>query len=171
MAGDSVAGGFAEAPDRPAGEQRPGEAAAAAAVPAAVPAVTPSAVTSHGPGPARLDPDPTGAGSLGARDEAAKLDPGMNSETGAPGDEPLIGDQPHLREDWQDIQAAFVDDPGGSVRRAADLAETVVRMLLDSAEARTRELRGEWDGGQADTEALRLALRRYRVFIDRLCVV
>jgi hypothetical protein len=61
-----------------------------------------------------------------------------------------------------------VDNPRESVTRAADLADSVVQAMLAAAEERRRALRGTWDGGEADTEVLRNALRSYRVFIDRL---
>jgi len=84
---------------------------------------------------------------------------------------PFVDDQAQVRQKWQEIQSAFVDDPRGSVTRAADLADTVVQSLVATVEERKRALRGTWDGGEADTEQLRNTLRRYRVLIDRLSSV
>ena len=83
-------------------------------------------------------------------------------------DAPLVDGQAQVHKQWQEIQSTFVDDPRGSVTRAADLADIVVQILLTSANERKRALRGTWAGGETDTEELRNALRRYRVLIDRL---
>jgi hypothetical protein len=77
-------------------------------------------------------------------------------------------DPAHLREEWQDIQSTFVDDPAGSVRRAADLTENAVRVFIASVEERAHDLHASWNGREPDTEALRNALRSYRVCVDRL---
>jgi hypothetical protein len=84
---------------------------------------------------------------------------------------PFVDDHAQVQQRWQEIQSIFVDDPRGSVTRAADLADTVVQSLVATVEERKRALRDAWDGGEADTEELRNTLRRYRVLIDRLSSV
>ncbi|GAB1516109.1 hypothetical protein [Actinophytocola sp. KF-1] len=68
-----------------------------------------------------------------------------------------------LRTRWRELQADFVDDPQRAVREADEVVDEVVRTITDH---RAR-LAGEWQG-HTDTEHLRLALREYRSFIDRL---
>ncbi|MEU7744730.1 hypothetical protein [Nonomuraea sp. NPDC049158] len=68
---------------------------------------------------------------------------------------------------WRELQTSFVDDPGDAVQRAEGLVEEVVEAITSSLTARTSELRERWKGGD-DTEQLRLALRDYRVVLERL---
>src|SRR6266536_2879596 len=83
-------------------------------------------------------------------------------------DTPLMAEDAQVHVRWQEIQAAFVDDPRDSVTRAAGLAEEVVTTVVAAAQERVRDLRDVWDGNSADTEQLRNALRRYRMLINRL---
>jgi hypothetical protein len=77
-----------------------------------------------------------------------------------------------LRARWDSVQAAFVDDPKECVHKADGLVSDVVDQLTKSfAETRSR-LEGHWARGEdASTEDLRLALKRYRDFFDRLLAV
>jgi hypothetical protein len=68
-----------------------------------------------------------------------------------------------LRARWRELQADFVDDPQRAVPHADEVVDEVMRTI---AEHRQR-LAGEWQG-HTDTEHLRLALREYRSFFDRL---
>jgi hypothetical protein len=68
---------------------------------------------------------------------------------------------------WRELQTSFVDDPGDAVQRAEGLVDEVVEALTSSLTARTGELRDRWKGA-GDTEQLRLALREYRVVLERL---
>ena len=70
---------------------------------------------------------------------------------------------------WGEIQASFVDEPRRSVEQADGLvAEVMQRLAQVFADERGR-LEKQWDRGEdTDTEALRLALRRYRSFFERL---
>ena len=78
----------------------------------------------------------------------------------------------HLKSRWGDIQAEFVDEPRKSVEEADGLVASTIKRLAESfADARTN-LEGQWArGGDVSTEDLRLALRRYRSFFDRLLAV
>jgi hypothetical protein len=82
-------------------------------------------------------------------------------------DQLLPGDQgEELRRRWRDVQAGFVDDPRDSVRRAGELVGEAVQTV-------TVRLAEHWqaigpDHGDAATEELRRALRRYRALFDRL---
>jgi hypothetical protein len=77
-----------------------------------------------------------------------------------------------LRTRWDDVQAGFVDDPRDCVQKADGLVSDVVRQLISGfTEARSR-LEQQWSRGEeASTEDLRVALKRYREFFDRLLAV
>jgi hypothetical protein len=68
---------------------------------------------------------------------------------------------------WPAIQAMFVDDPKGSVQRAAGAADEVVKAFVASLEREQAALRAAWENG-ATTEDLRTALQQYRAFCGRL---
>jgi hypothetical protein len=87
---------------------------------------------------------------------------------------PLFGSAvaEEFRSRWNEIQVAFVDEPRDAVGRADRLVADTIKHLAESFAAERQKLEGEWDrGGDADTEALRLALRRYRSFFNRLLSV
>src|SRR5579864_347581 len=73
-----------------------------------------------------------------------------------------------LRERWQDVQAGFVDDPRPAVQQAQQLVSEIVNELTETFTRERTNLESQWrGGGQADTEALRIALQRYRAFFNR----
>ena len=96
------------------------------------------------------------------------------AETSQHDGESLFGgiDLSGLRSRWDDVQAAFVDDPRECVQKADRLVSDVVDQLTTGfAEARSR-LEEQWSRGQeASTEDLRQALKRYREFFQRLLTV
>ena len=74
-----------------------------------------------------------------------------------------------LRERWDDIQTGFVDDPRTAVKNAQQLVGDLVTELTETFSRERGNLEGQWNsGGDADTEALRIALQRYRSFFNRL---
>jgi hypothetical protein len=77
-----------------------------------------------------------------------------------------------LRSRWDEVQAAFVDDPKQCVEKADALVVDVVEQLTTGfAEARSR-LEAQWARGEeASTEVLRVTLKRYRDFFQRLLSV
>jgi hypothetical protein len=77
-----------------------------------------------------------------------------------------------LRSRWDDVQSGFVDDPKECVHKADGLVSDVVDQLTTGfSEARSR-LEAQWARGEeASTEDLRLALKRYREFFERLLAV
>ena len=101
--------------------------------------------------------------------EAGVSEPGI-SEAGVcqPGiSEP--GADRGLSQQWHDIQAMFVDDPQGSVQRAAQAADAAVSTLADSLrEQQAALIPADRDGNPGDTEQLRAALRSYRIFCQRI---
>lgn len=73
---------------------------------------------------------------------------------------------------WDDIQAGFVDEPRRAVEHADALVAEVMKQLAESFATERQTLEGQWaGGGDPSTEDLRVALRRYRSFFDRLLSV
>lgn len=73
------------------------------------------------------------------------------------------------RTQWDGIQTGFVDEPRRAVEEADGLVAHVITRLSEVfAEERTT-LERQWDRGeQISTEDLRVALRKYRSFFERL---
>ena len=113
-------------------------------------------------------------------------------------DGPLLSDTDELQASWQRIQGAFIDDPREAVADAAGLVEHTGQLLAGALRQRQRQLRALWDrdgmpdgvdyadsgspggtvssgadrraaDGGADTEQLRLLIRRYRDLFNQLC--
>jgi hypothetical protein len=72
---------------------------------------------------------------------------------------------------WNEVKGMFVDEP----RQAVQQADALVGELLDDLERLFREQRKDIEKGletdDTSTEDLRMALRRYRSFFDRLLSV
>ena len=81
-------------------------------------------------------------------------------------------DAQEFRTRWQKIQTGFVDEPRNAVQQADELvANTIQRLAQVFSEERTK-LEAGWDrNDDVSTEDLRVALRRYRSFFDRLLSV
>ena len=62
---------------------------------------------------------------------------------------------------WNEIQAMFVDDPHGSIERAAALVDDRVEELIQSLRARQHSMQSACQA-DAGTEELRVALQHYR---------
>jgi hypothetical protein len=77
-----------------------------------------------------------------------------------------------FRTEWKDIQITFVDEPRGAVEKADGLVARAIQRLAQMFADERGRLEGEWSrGGDVSTEDLRVALRRYRSFFDRLLSV
>jgi hypothetical protein len=96
----------------------------------------------------------------------------LNDATGeaGTGDEPvLVEGSGDLLERWQRAQATFVDDPREAVQEAGAIVQDVLGRLDESFENERGRLESSWEAGdEPSTEDLRLALRRYRTFFERL---
>ena len=118
--------------------------------------------------PARTDArtgDMTGA-MTGAENE--------NLEKQQEGFEPLFDERQgaDFRSRWFDIQAGFVDEPRKSVEKADELVAAAIKRLAEIFADERKKLEAEWGSGDdVSTEDLRVALRRYRSFFDRLLSV
>jgi hypothetical protein len=67
------------------------------------------------------------------------------------------------------IQTAFVDDPRRVVEYADNLVKSVLNKLSDVLMQERQTLANQWErGDNTSTEDLRITLRRYRSFFDRL---
>lgn len=96
------------------------------------------------------------------------------SEAGDKQRVPLFADNElgDFRHRWQDVQASFVDDPRTAVRNADELVASLMTRLARIFADERGKLEHEWDKGEdVSTEDLRVALRRYRSFFDRLLSV
>lgn len=78
-----------------------------------------------------------------------------------------------LRVRWEAVQVGFVDEPRRSVEQANQLVGDAIRQLAEGFAAERQTLEQKWtqDENAVSTEDLRLALRRYRSFFDRLLCV
>lgn len=149
------------------------------------------------PGPAPGDPaDPSGAetsGTQGAIPEPeAPVTPGAGLTDATPADatpvdvSPVDAGPPAASasepagpngdgipaaalagQQWPAIQAMFVDDPKGSVERAAAAADEVAQAFVASLQREQTALRAAWEK-DTTTEDLRTALQQYRAFCGRL---
>jgi hypothetical protein len=74
-----------------------------------------------------------------------------------------------FRARWTAVQSSFVDNPKQAVKQGDELVSHVLRSLGDTFANERRMLEGQMErSGEASTETLRLALRRYRSFFNRL---
>jgi hypothetical protein len=84
---------------------------------------------------------------------------------------PLFSDEieRELRTQWHVIQTGFVDEPRRSVEQADELVAKLMQQLAQSFSDQRKNLESQWDQAEKiSTEDLRLALRRYRSFFERL---
>jgi hypothetical protein len=73
---------------------------------------------------------------------------------------------------WGAIQTGFVDEPRRAVEEADTLVAEVMKRLAEGFANERRELEARWEKtDQVSTENLRLAMRRYRAFFERLLSV
>ena len=130
------------------------------------------------PGEPRADPDPdpaaedattedTTAEDASADAERADLPPVAATPVASSADA-LLGslDAGDIRNRFLDIQAGFIDEPRQAVEEAGRFVDDLLRQVADALQQQRGELAGATD--EASTEDLRLALRAYRQFVDRL---
>lgn len=74
-----------------------------------------------------------------------------------------------FRSHWRKIQTGFVDNPRNSVEKADELVENVMNSITEAFGKERAYLEDQWNqGANASTEDLRLAIKRYRSFFNRL---
>jgi hypothetical protein len=81
-------------------------------------------------------------------------------------------DTQEFRSRWEKIQIGFVDEPRSAVEQADELVASAIKRLAEVFATERQKLEAEWDKtDNVSTEDLRVALRRYRSFFDRLLSV
>jgi hypothetical protein len=120
-----------------------------------------------GAGTSTLDPSDT-------RDQSAPMSntPETAGTAGTAGNEEQPGVLPRqdaqgFQTRWEAVQGVFVDDPQAATEQADALVGEVMDQLLRLRQEYLTQLRGAVGDG-ADTEAMRIALRRYRAFFNVL---
>jgi len=109
-----------------------------------------------------------------ARDEAQRQRPAGAAPRTTPSAErleALFTDEQaaRYRTRWAEVQSGFVDDPRRAVADGDELVADVMKSLAESFAHERDKLEGELSHtGEASTETLRVGLRRYRAFFDRL---
>jgi hypothetical protein len=102
------------------------------------------------------------------RDEAATADRDEAAVAEAAAPAGLLGtlDADEIHNRFIDIQAGFVDEPRQAVQEAGRFLDELVRQVIDALQAQRSRFQQPVQAGS--TEDLRLALRAYRQFVDRL---
>lgn len=154
----------------------------AASAPPAADAATPEALTTT-PEPEAAEPEAVEpaaqttlaepAGSVPAAAEPAGSSQGTPVDSVADAaDAPIAlwspDDVERLRGQWRDLQVTFIDDPEHAVTGAKDLVTGAVQELANTLLEAQSALDPHRQPGPTDTEAMRLAMRRYREFLDRV---
>ena len=74
-----------------------------------------------------------------------------------------------FRSRWDVVQRSFVDDPRQAARQGDELVAQVMKCLAETFSNERVKLDAQLDQtDEASTENLRIALRRYRSFFERL---
>lgn len=115
----------------------------------------------------------TGAAAATAREEVVESrTTEIRPATGKP--EPMTplfsGDETQgLHSRWETLQVSFVDEPRHAVEEAERLVTETISMLSKGFATEREKLEQQWHRGEdVSTEDLRLVLRRYRSFFERL---
>ncbi len=73
---------------------------------------------------------------------------------------------------WSEIQGAFVDQPREALQHADELVAMILKRLAEGFAEQRGNLEKQWSrGGDVSTEDLRIALRKYRAFFERLLAI
>jgi hypothetical protein len=102
-----------------------------------------------------------------ATDEAATDEPATPAATAQPAALLASLDAESIRNRFLDIQAGFVDEPRQAVEEAGRFIDELVQQVIDALQAQRGQLQAPM-ADDASTEDLRLSLRAYRQFVDRL---
>jgi hypothetical protein len=74
-----------------------------------------------------------------------------------------------FRAQWLEIQSRFVDDPSVSVKDADELVASIIKNITRNFADKRSSLETQWKSGDdVSTEDLRVTMKRYRYFFDRL---
>ncbi|TCB95758.1 hypothetical protein E0H26_18305 [Micromonospora zingiberis] len=123
-----------------------------------------------------VDAEAAAAGGAGFGSATpAMVDPDTQSANGAttavPAGAATLFDEPTaqgFRDRWRDVQLRFVDDPRAAAGEAQSLVDEAMQALSAALTEHKKKL-GSWqETGSTDTEQLRVAVREYRDFLDRV---
>lgn len=101
------------------------------------------------------------------REPAVRVEPPVQGEANTP----LFHDDEGrgFRTRWEGIQTGFVDEPRAAVQQADALVSEMIKRLSDVFAEERAGLEQHWGRGEnVSTEDLRIALKRYRSFFERL---
>ena len=74
-----------------------------------------------------------------------------------------------FRAQWLEIQSRFVDDPIASVKDADELVASIIKNITRNFADKRTSLETQWKSGDdVSTEDLRMTMKRYLSFFDRL---
>ena len=123
------------------------------------------------PGQPRDEPEPDPDATVPVAEPPAEPPAGETPAADAPAAAApgaLLGslDAGEVRGRFLDIQAGFIDEPRQAVEEAGRFVDDLLRQVAEALQQQRGQLTGPSD--EASTEDLRLALRAYRQFVDRL---
>ena len=97
-------------------------------------------------------------------------DGGAGADDGVAEGKALITDElsADYRARWKVIQGDFIDEPRKAVTDADSMVGEVLDQLAEIFHQQRQSLEQDWADDKSTTEELRIALRRYRTFFDRL---
>jgi hypothetical protein len=175
----ATAAGPATTAAEPATAPEPATAAGPATT-AAEPATAPEPATAAGPATTAAEPATTVTPATTAAQPATTAEPATPAradETAPPRTDTrrtdqvaadgnaervgLLNDPAGLRDQWQQVQGTFVDDPARAVHEASVLVDRTLREIHDNV------TRGQISD-PTSTEDLRVSFQRYREFFQRL---
>ena len=107
---------------------------------------------------------------VGARDPVAESTPDDTAHfDSVEGDALIAHDRcADYRSRWGVVQGDFIDEHRKAVTDADALVGEILDDLSETFRGQRRSLEQQWADDKSTTEDLRLALRRYRTFFDRL---
>ena len=108
--------------------------------------------------------------SAGARDPVAESTRGDTAPADSTEGDSLIAHDRCVdyRSRWKVVQGDFIDQPRKAVTDADALVGEILDDLSETFHGQRRSLEQQWEDDKSTTEDMRLALRRYRTFFDRL---
>lgn len=108
----------------------------------------------------------------GKGEELSGVQPGAATVSGAEEQSPPLfspDEARTFRSRWDEVQVGFVDEPRRCVEQADNLVAMTMKRIAEMFADERSKLEAQWDrGDDVSTEDLRVALRRYRSFFNRL---
>ncbi|MFI6583590.1 hypothetical protein [Embleya sp. NPDC050493] len=121
--------------------------------------------------PAGAGPRSTTAGAESTKDRTRTDDSGRRGNDDVHDDDAAMFDRAaaeELNHRFREALAGFVDSPSDAVSEADDIAAQVTKLVTDSIQTRRTELEQTKRTAGGDTEQLRLALHKYRTFLQSM---